>query len=71
VRTKRYLKDLKDRMGFLARNPDKGKKREDITTNWDCYSYFEGRHTVFYQPHNDHIMIIDLLHQGMEPSNHL
>ena len=71
VRTKQYLKSLKDRMNFLANDPQKGKKREDITSQWDCYSYFEGSHTIYFEPYSDHIVIIDILHQSMEPSKHL
>ncbi len=58
-------------MAFLATAPQKGKKREDISTQWDCYSYFEGSHTIYFELHSNHIVILDILHQSMEPSKHL
>jgi len=68
ARTKLYLKSLKNRMAFLAKEPEKGKKRDDITTDWECYSYFESSHTIYYEPYSDHIVIIDILHQTMQPT---
>jgi toxin ParE1/3/4 len=64
-----YLKKLRDRMAFLAEKPRLGEARDDIKMGY--YSYPEGSHTIYYKIFADHIAVIDVLHQSMEPSRHL
>ncbi len=64
-----YLEKLRDRMFYLADNPEYGKKRDEIKPGY--YSYFEGSHTIYYKIFPDYIGIIDILHQSMEPVLHL
>jgi len=66
---KRYLKILRDRMRTAAKNPEKGKVRDDIKT--DYYSLQAEKHTVYYRIRNSRIEIIDVLHQSMEPNIHV
>jgi len=56
-------------MRYLAKNPKYGKVRDDIKRGY--YSYPEGSHMIYYMIKTNHIEIIDILHQSMEPSQHL
>jgi toxin ParE1/3/4 len=67
--TSLYLNGLRKRMQQLAESPFDGKPRSEIKT--DYYSYYEGRHTIYYRIRDTHIDIIDILHQSMEPDRHL
>lgn len=67
-----YLANLRDKMGFLAKNPRLGVKRTDIFSDWICYSYVAGAHTIYYEVISaSEIAVIDVLHQSMEPHRHL
>jgi toxin ParE1/3/4 len=70
-RTTIYLKALRDRMSSLAENPTQGRERTDLFTDWLCYSYFEGSHTIFYEIKSKRIIILDVLHQSMDAKLHL
>ena len=70
-RTVLYLKALRNRMSYLAENPKRGRKRPDLFSDWLCYSYFEGSHTIFYEIKPTEIVIIDVLHQSMDAKLHL
>lgn len=70
-RTVLYLKTIRDRMIFLAKNPKRGRERPDLFTDWLCYSYFEGSHTIFYEIKPTGIVILDVLHQSMDAKLHL
>ena len=67
--TSLYLEKLRDRMRYLAENPQRGRLRDKIKRGY--YSYLEGSHTIYYKILADHIAIIDILHQSMEPTRHL
>ena len=67
--TRIYLGRLRDRMRYLADNPERGQARNE--TRWGYYSYFEGSLTIYYKILSDQIAIIDILHQSMEPMRHL
>ena len=64
-----YLNQLRKRIRWLAENPHLGKPRNEIMSGY--HSYFEGSHTIFYTIEDDHIGIIDILHQSMDPARHL
>jgi len=40
-RTKQYLLSIQKRFEHLAENPNHGKTRTDLFSDWLCYSYFE------------------------------
>lgn len=69
TRTATYLKALRRSMRELAKTPGKGKARDEIKNGY--HSHFEGSHTIYYRIQDEHIEIIDVLHQSMEPQNHL
>jgi len=73
IQTGIYLKKLHEKMQFIAENPKNfGKLRNDISSNWGCYSCFVGSHTIYYEiVSTNEINIIDILHQSMEPQSHL
>ena len=64
-----YLKKLRDKMQNLAGDPDRGTARDEIKNGY--YSAFIERHTIYYKILPDHIAIIDVMHQRMEPKRHL
>ncbi len=64
-----YLEKLRNRMRDLADNPKQGKPRDKIKRGY--FSYLEGSHTIYYKILTDHIAVIDILHQSMEPMRHL
>jgi len=67
--TEVYLKSIQNQMKKLSRNPTMGMERKDLKIGY--YSYFVGSHTIYYLVIKDNIVIIDVLHQSMEPSIHL
>lgn len=67
-RTKRYLQDIRNRMRDLAKDPNRGKMRDDLKAGYR--SDFVGSHTIYYRTQDHHVDIIDILHQSMEPSRH-
>lgn len=64
-----YLNKIRDKMESLAESPTRGTVRDDIKPGY--YSAFIERHTIYYKVLPDHIGIIDVLHQRMEPVRHL
>ena len=66
---KSYLKMLRDRMRAAAKNPERGKERDDIKTGY--YSVQAEKHHIYYRIRDSHIEIIDVLHQSMAPKMHL
>jgi toxin ParE1/3/4 len=68
-RTKSYLQCIRKRIQALAENPSRGIIREDLKVGY--HSDFVGSHTIYYRVKPTHIDIIDVLHQSMEPSQHL
>lgn len=65
----RYLEGLLDRLEFIAEDPQRGMHRAEL--NADCFSYFVGSHTIYYRVTTEHVQVIDVLHQSMEPARHL
>jgi len=63
--TATYLKKLRDKMLFLADNPEQGAARDELKTGY--YSAFIEHHTIYYKILPTHIAIIDVLHQRMDP----
>jgi toxin ParE1/3/4 len=57
------------KMRYLADNPKYGLERDEIQVGY--LSCFEGSHTIYYRIMTDHIDIIDVLYQSMEPKRHL
>ena len=69
ARTNKYLKAIRDHFESLAENPDLSKIRDEVNVGYR--SAFVGSHTIYFLLKNDHIEIIDVLHQSMKPSLHL
>ena len=59
-----YLKKLEERIIWLAKNPQLGKHRNDITDGF--YSFPEGQHVVFYLIEKQVIHIIGIPHKDMD-----
>jgi toxin ParE1/3/4 len=63
-----YLKQLNNAFSFLAENPQRGKKRNEIIGS--PYSYHVGRHVIFYRPIAEGIQILRILHDSMDFPQH-
>ncbi len=64
-----YLKLIEKKLQMIAKDPEIGRKREEIKK---CYlSLLAGSHIIFYRKAKNHVDIIDLRHQSMEPYRHL
>ena len=67
---KTYMGKLRDKMRLAADNPKKeGQDRKDIKDGY--YSIRAGKHYIYYRIRQDHIDIIDILHETMEPNRHI
>lgn len=68
--TAAYLTKLSQTLKQLAENPQIGTKR-DQEVGYTIYSFPVLSHTIYYQTHDDHILIVAVLHQSMTPEIHL
>ncbi|WP_020590043.1 type II toxin-antitoxin system RelE/ParE family toxin [Desulfobacter curvatus] len=64
-----YLKLIEKKLQMIAESPDIGREREEIKKGY--LSFLAGSHIIFYRKANNHVDIIDILHQSMEPYRHL
>lgn len=64
-----YLKLIEKKLQMIAKSPDIGRKREEIKKGY--LSFLAGSHVIFYRESQNHVDIIDILHQSMEPYRHL
>ncbi|WP_320042638.1 type II toxin-antitoxin system RelE/ParE family toxin [uncultured Desulfobacter sp.] len=64
-----YLKLIEKKLQMIAESPDIGRKREEIKKGY--LSFLAGSHVIFYRKAKNHVDIIDILHQSMEPYRHL
>lgn len=64
-----YLAQLDKGFHDLANRPDKGRARHEVVA--DLFSFHLNSHVVFYYIKPDHIQIVDILHERMEPRLHL
>ena len=64
-----YLKLIERKLRMIAEGPDIGRKREEIKKGYLCF--LAGSHVIFYRKARKHVEIIDILHQSMDPYQHL
>lgn len=69
LRTNIYLQNIRAQLEKLADNPARGLIRKDLNVGY--HSYFVGSHTIYYRIKPECVEIIDILHQSMEPTNHI
>ncbi|MEH6584438.1 MAG: type II toxin-antitoxin system RelE/ParE family toxin [Halioglobus sp.] len=62
--TSLYLKQIRERMRWLAQSPKLGELREDIKPGY--YSFLEGRHCIYYRIKKKNIEVLAVLHQSMD-----
>lgn len=65
----RYMRAIDARFRWLALNPFAGRDRSDVAPGYR--SFPEGRHLIFYLVADDHIAIIGVPDQAMDPERHL
>lgn len=64
-----YLKLIEKKLQMIATSPDTGRKREEIKKGY--LSFLAGSHVILYREAKNHVDIIDIRHQSMEPYRHL
>ena len=64
-----YIRDLTESFSSLAENPEKGMACDDIREGYRKHTI--GKHMVFYQQTSSGIEIVRILHQRMDPDQHL
>ena len=64
-----YLKLIERKLQMIAERPDIGRKRKEIKKGY--LSFLAGSHVIFYRKAKNHVDIIDILHQSMEPYRYL
>ncbi len=64
-----YLRMLDDCFCSLAIKPVQGKTRPDL--HHALRSHPAGKHIVFYIAKQDHIVIVNVLHERMDPMQHI
>ncbi len=64
----KYLHLLLARFLWLSKNPQLGKRRDDIKLGYYCFP--EGRHLIFYTMTKSGIDIIGIPHQSMDIDGH-
>ncbi len=64
-----YLRMLDDCFCSLAENPMQGRSRPDL--HHALRSYSAGKHIVFYVVRKGHIVIVNVLHERMDPAKHI
>ena len=64
-----YIKQMDDCFHKLAASPMQGKARPD--TYHDLRSFPVGRHIIYYMIRHDHIVIVNVLHERMDPVQHI
>lgn len=64
-----YLRGLDERFHWLAGDPLKGRKRDDVAPGYRSFGYRS--HIVFYLIRDDGIDVIGVPHQAMDVAGHL
>ena len=64
-RTLAYLDDMQDRVIWLTRNPDAGRRRDALLAG--IRSDPQGRHLLYYLADGEELVILRILHQSAEP----
>ena len=64
-----YLGALDRRFHALAESPATGRMRNEICKG--LRSFHEGKHVIFYLSCKGYIVVVDMLHERMEPAPYL
>lgn len=65
----KYIRELQAAIERIAADPERGRDRKEVRHGYRSYAI--GSHTVFYVVGTDHVDVIRILHQRMDPSRHL
>ena len=64
-----YLRLIEKKLQTIAATSDIGRKREEVKKGY--LSFLAGSHVIFYRKAKNHVEVIDILHQVMDPYRHL
>lgn len=65
----KYIREIQEAIERVAVDPDRGRVRDEVRSGYRSYAV--GSHAVFYVLRADHVAVIRILHQRMDPSRHL
>jgi toxin ParE1/3/4 len=65
----KYLGAIDQKFHYLSKNPTAGRIRDEVKPG--IRSLHEGRHVIFYLQKGKRIIIVDILHERMDPALHL
>ena len=68
-KARKYINGLEETAQMLADNPDIGIRRSYLLEELLCFPYES--HMLYYYKQSNEIAIIRVLHQNIEPENHL
>ncbi len=64
LQTEAYYNDLNQCLALLADNPEMGSSAEDVRAGYRRFPHES--HVIFYTQHDDHILIVRILHHRMD-----
>ena len=64
-----YLSGLENAFHMISSNPRIGRERPDIDPTVRCIEH--GKHVIFYDLYEDHVLIVRVLHGRMDVKRHL
>lgn len=67
--TRSYLKFIQKKLQTISEHPNIGRQREEVKKGY--LSFLAGSHVIFYRKAKNHVEVIDILHQSMDPYRHL
>lgn len=65
----RYLTELREALERITADPDRGRSCDEIRSGYRRYSV--GSHLIFYLEAPGAVDVIRILHQRMDPTQHL
>lgn len=65
----KYIREIQAAIERVAADPDRGRTRDEVRAGYRSYAI--GSHAVFYIPSAACVDIVRVLHQRMDPMQHL
>ncbi len=64
-----YYLSLRGCFELIAENPEIGRTRPEVAPGLRSYSHRS--HVIYYEVRDDHLLIVRVLHQRMDPARHM
>ncbi len=69
TQSQKYLSELRKTIRLLAETPSLGKPRPEVESN--ALSFPHASHVIYYEVHEQQLVVFGVLHKRMVPLNHL